>query len=239
MSETFIEGIYNYCDRWCERCTFTACCRVAETESEMTDEERDINNEAFWRRLAANFAEASIMLKEKAEEFGVELNIVSDEEFAEIQERGDEFIENQELTKLAENYRKETRKTLEEKDEWLIFSTLDDAARTEMLEIIQWYQYFISAKIRRGFHGILDFDGNPDEAELTDTQSDANGSIKIALIAAERSIMAWTALLSDENAARISPIISLLKTIQQIAEKKFPDARNFLRPGFDEIETVM
>lgn len=22
----FIEGIYNYCDRWCEKCSFTARC---------------------------------------------------------------------------------------------------------------------------------------------------------------------------------------------------------------------
>jgi len=49
--EKFVSGIHNYCDRWCERCTFTARCRVAETESEMTDEERDINNEAFLQNL--------------------------------------------------------------------------------------------------------------------------------------------------------------------------------------------
>ena len=28
----FISGIYNYCDRWCERCRFTAYCRVYDTE---------------------------------------------------------------------------------------------------------------------------------------------------------------------------------------------------------------
>jgi hypothetical protein len=30
--ERFISGIYNYCDRWCERCRFTAHCRVFATE---------------------------------------------------------------------------------------------------------------------------------------------------------------------------------------------------------------
>ncbi|HVE57390.1 MAG TPA: hypothetical protein VNB22_11225 [Pyrinomonadaceae bacterium] len=142
MSDKFVSGIHNYCDRWCERCTFTARCRVAEAES-------------------------------------------------------------------------------------------------GMLSIIYWYPFFISAKIQRGFHGFSDFDGNPDKEELNDSQSDTSGSIKIALIAVERSIMAWTALMTKENSANIKPHISLLEAIKQKAETKFPNARDFVRPGFDEVETVM
>jgi hypothetical protein len=128
---------------------------------------------------------------------------------------------------------------LEANDDWLIFSALDETAQEEMLSIIYWYQFFITAKVQRGFHGILDFDGKEDEEELNDSQSDANGSIKIALIAVERSIMAWTNLMTDENAQTIAPYISLLKTIKQKAETKFPNAQDFVRPGFDEIEIVM
>ena len=29
-----IPGIYNYCDRWCERCTFTSRCLTFLTEEE-------------------------------------------------------------------------------------------------------------------------------------------------------------------------------------------------------------
>ncbi len=205
----------------------------------MSDEERDIENEAFWRRIAANFAEASMMLKEMAKERGIDLNAVNSEKFAAHRAREKKLIKNEELTELAEKYWKDTRKTLEEKDDWLIFSALDEDAQTEMLEIIRWYQFFISAKIQRGFHGLLDFDGNTDEEALNDLQSDTNGSIKIALIAIERSVMAWTALMTDENAPTIKPHISLLENIKQKTETKFPKARDFIRPGFDEIETVM
>lgn len=131
--EKFISGIHNFCDRWCERCTFTARCRVAEMEAETTDEERDINNEAFWRRLAANFAEAKQMLQEVTEEHGIDLNAVSDEEFAEYRRREAEFIKNEDLTKLAEKYWKDVRQILENKDEWLIFSAADEDAQNEML----------------------------------------------------------------------------------------------------------
>ncbi|MDQ3087315.1 MAG: hypothetical protein M3Q78_01810, partial [Acidobacteriota bacterium] len=153
--------------------------------------------------------------------------------------REDEFIRNQDLTKLAEKYWKDARKTLEAKDDWLIFSPLDAQSENEMLSIIYWYQFFISAKIQRGLSGILDFDGNLEEAELTDTQSDANGSIKIALIAVERSGMAWTNLMTKENSATIKPLLVLLETVRRKAEEKFPHARDFIRPGFDELEMIM
>ena len=235
----FISGIHNYCDRWCERCNFTLRCRVFAAEQEMTGEERDINNEAFWKRLAANFADARQMLSEKAEEFGIDLNAVSDEEFAAVRGREDEFVGKDSLSILAGKYLKDAETVLEKKDDWLIFSAPDDDTKNEMLEIIYWYQMFIAAKIRRGLSGLLDVDGNFDENELSDPQSDANGSVKIALIAVERSIMAWTVLMSNENSPTIKPLLNLLETIKQTAEKKFPNAYNFVRPGFDEIETVM
>lgn len=235
----FIPGIFNYCDRWCEKCGFTARCRVFAAEQETTDEECDINNEAFWKRLAANFAEAEQILIEKADEFGIDLNAVSDEEFAAIREREDEFVENGILAKLSLKYLKDSKIVLENKDDWLIFSAPDDDTKNEMLEIIYWYQMFIAAKIRRGLSGLLDIDGNFDEDELNDSHSDANGSVKIALVAVERSIMAWTVLMTNENSPTIKPLVQLLETIKQKTEEKFPNAAGFVRPGFDEIESVM
>jgi len=138
------------------------------------------------------------MILEKAEELGIEFEPLNDEEFAPHRSSEDEFIKNQDLTKLAEKYWKDTRKTLKAKDEWLIFSLLAEEAQNAQLSIIYWYQFFISAKIQCGLHGVLDFDGNLDDEELTDTQSDATGSIKIALIAVERSIMAWTNLMTKK-----------------------------------------
>lgn len=234
-----IPAIHNYCDRWCERCAFTSRCRVFTTEQEATDEERDINNEAFWKRLVANFAGDRLMLIEKAEGFGIDLNAVNDEEFIVIRQREDEFIENDSLAKLAEKYLKDSKSVLEKSDDWLIFSAPDEDGKNEMVEIIYWYQMFIAAKIHRGLSGLLDPDGNFDENELSDPQSDANGTIKIALIAVTRSMMAWTFLMTEKNSQIIKPLIELLGTIKQTAENKIPNACHFVRPGFDEIENVM
>ena len=79
MAKRKIEGIYNYCDRWCERCTFTSRCAVYEDESEVPSEEMDIRNKAFWERLGKNFAKAQQMLKKAAESSGIDLDAVSAE----------------------------------------------------------------------------------------------------------------------------------------------------------------
>jgi hypothetical protein len=77
-----ISGVYNYCDRWCERCPLTSRCLVYATEQEDNDspQSRDINNEAFWRKLTAIFQETRELIVVWAGEAGVELNGSSDDD---------------------------------------------------------------------------------------------------------------------------------------------------------------
>src|ERR1041384_2018056 len=73
----FISGIYNYCDRWCERGPLTARCLLYATEEadrDLSDPEvHDINNEKFWKKLRSIFESTAEMLREWAEEAGVDL----------------------------------------------------------------------------------------------------------------------------------------------------------------------
>jgi len=59
-----ISGIYNYCDRWCERCPFTSRCLNFEMSEEKFDDpqSRDLNNEAFWEKLGETLHETLTML---------------------------------------------------------------------------------------------------------------------------------------------------------------------------------
>jgi hypothetical protein len=68
-SGKFIPGIYNYCDRWCERCTMTARClnftqEQAAKEDATDPETNDISNEKFWESLYLSF-QVTLELKEK------------------------------------------------------------------------------------------------------------------------------------------------------------------------------
>ncbi|HET6989713.1 MAG TPA: hypothetical protein VFJ43_00240, partial [Bacteroidia bacterium] len=52
-----IPGIYNYCDRWCERCTFTSRClnRELSNERERNLENLDVVNAEYWEVIGKSF----------------------------------------------------------------------------------------------------------------------------------------------------------------------------------------
>jgi hypothetical protein len=239
-TDDLIPSIHNYCDRWCERCAFTARCSAFAGEP-LTIDDENISKKAFVAQLEANFAETKEMLRQLTQDIGLDLSTLQDQEFAQYLQGEEDFVQSHPLTKLAENYRRKAEETLKNKDQWLIFSVLDKNIQNELLETIIWYQPFIQAKVQRGLSGIIDFDGSENLAELNNSQSDANGSIKVGLIAVERSIRAWTTLSTEENSVVIEPLIDLLKTIKKETGKKFIKAQDFMRPGFDEanIEMVM
>ena len=65
-----ISGIYNYCDRWCERCPLTSRCLVYATEQEDDNSfpRNDLRNEAFWQKLSVIFQETRELIVEWAKE---------------------------------------------------------------------------------------------------------------------------------------------------------------------------
>lgn len=79
----FIPGVYNYCDRWCERCAFTSRCMTYALSEETFDSpaSRDIRNKAFWDKLSGIFEATRKMMAEKAKELGIDLDAVDDAVF--------------------------------------------------------------------------------------------------------------------------------------------------------------
>ena len=74
QDKRIIRGIYNYCDRWCERCPFTSrCLNFATSEEDFSDPEtQDIRNEKFWKKMSESFQVTMQLLKEAAEEQGID-----------------------------------------------------------------------------------------------------------------------------------------------------------------------
>lgn len=205
-------------------------------EAEMFDDEQEFDSETLVRKLSNILADAKAMIIDKAEELGIDPTPISDEEFNGIQARQEKFIEAEEFAVLAHQYAKDGYPALASRAEWLGPSS---GEIEEAVSALYRYLFFIPVKIRGGVHALLDVDGFEDPEQLRDPQSDANGQIKIALIAIERSILDWTYLLDESNANRIRPLIRLLDRIKNGAEEKFPQAQDFIRPGFDEIDIVM
>jgi hypothetical protein len=78
----YVKGIYNYCDRWCERCPFTSRCLNCElVERKFGDlEEKDGLNEAFWQRFSEMLHETLELVCETARERGIDLDAIEADE---------------------------------------------------------------------------------------------------------------------------------------------------------------
>ncbi len=234
--ERFIPGIYNYCDRWCERCPQTShCLNFSISEEEFSDPEaQDIKNEAFWNKLSSILGETLELLRESAKKWGVELETLDSVDDMENMKAKREAAENHLLSRAAKRYAKIVEDWFTER-ETLFFETTAAAREgvdlEETIEVIRWYQYFISAKIIRAVRGKVE----EEEEGYDEFPRDSDGSAKIALIAIDRSIGAWAVIRHyvTDGVERVIDVIAFLDGMGQAVEKAFPRARSFIRPGFD------
>jgi len=261
----FISGIYNYCDRWCERCPFTSRCMVYATESaeSISDdpESHDLNNAKFWQKLEGIFRETHALILEWAEEMGVDLE--SAEAEAAIAERAQQREEAKEhpLSVSARHYAETVQQWF--KDEFAVeenvhddisgeaTSAEEDINVSDAVEVIRWYQFFIAAKTYRALMGLEDTgdedvsdididpfsDDDDEDVLLRAACHDSDGSAKIALIAIDRSSSAWRVMQNalPEKTESTVPILIELEKLRRGIEQIFPRARDFVRPGFDEV----
>ena len=253
-----IPFIHNYCDRWCERCCFTASCAVFEEEKNETAEQQGMKNKQFWDRITKNFENAQELLVQSALEHGIDLNAIPQKEWdaiGEEHERNQQKMKEDDLVKICQEYTKRSREFLQNEPVWkqkgdemieqeklgtIGIQELEDQLRLmkECREIIQWYNFFIQVKFMRAVSGLIE-DSRFEVDKENPYQIDYNGSAKIALIAVDRSQQAWTQLFTvipDQD--RVLPILSLLSQMERAANEKFPDAKKFIRPGFDELEKI-
>jgi hypothetical protein len=240
-----ISGIYNYCDRWCERCPLTSRCLVFATEQvdhNGSAESHDVNNEAFWQKLNSILVETQDLIGAWAREAGVDFTHVPEEE-VKPRKRKRQLVDNHSLARAGKKYANAASDWFREFDQAIEISDLraSDADRepAEQLEdareVLQWYQYQIAVKTMRALS--CRDDGWEDEPEMADFPKDSDGSAKVALIGIDRSMAAWRLLQLSlpERADSIVPLIVQLERLRQRVEKHFPEAREFVRPGFDEV----
>ncbi len=249
-----ISGVYNYCDRWCERCPLTARCLVFRTEQ--TRRRRrggmgrdDADNARFWDDVQLSFALALRMATRKARELGIDLDAPDALHDAAVEERRRRRLaarQGSALHRRAFAYARAVESVIERlrsrfaelEQAWRTLARLeagDPAAEAtavgDALEVVQWYRFFIDVKLQRAVAGRVDeaiegADGFP---------SDADGSAKVALIAIDRSLGAWAKLREHLPAAEdeILDVLVQLARLRAAVERGFSRARAFQRPGFD------
>lgn len=254
---SLVSGIYNYCDRWCERCAQTSRCllfkmeqsRVQRRGAARTRRSRDLHQEAFWDDLATSFELALRVIKREAKKHGIDLDspgALAGMEKDERERRQRAAREGSALHRGATAYWRAAKTLLRKLNPEL--AATERALNTQVrlgtgephavaaeihdaLEVVHWYLWMIDVKLQRAVAARVDRAADPGNL----TPGHANGSAKVALLAIDRSIAAWARLrqhLTGEADAILDLLVAL-ERLRRAAEREFPHARAFKRPGFD------
>jgi hypothetical protein len=224
-----IPGIYNYCDGRCPRCPFTERCLTYLDNQDLRS--ADEGDRSLGDTVGESLQRTMEMLAEVARREGVSLEATTDEALAPTADDLGKYRQDA-LAVRAREYAHLA---------WRIGRALaplaearGDAGLIEAVETIEWFSSMISAKLYRAICG---------QAEAWEpageTQSDCNGSAKVALIGIIESHEAWSVLMEAGRAAADgvpAKAVAILQELEAVVRKRFPLAMKFVRPGFDGAE---
>lgn len=239
-----IPGIHNYCDRWCSKCSFTDRCSSFSIEEELAKDELQ-SEDLLWTHLSVMLETSLEFLKSHAEGLGIELddpNVEIDQNFdSKLKIDNNPIIcEASGYSRLAKDWLDSNQTGLKNLDtllfekghEELFIEEFSDLTFKNLLEVITYYKDFISLKLNRALMQL----NEKSKSLLEMARYDSNGSAKIALIAIDRSIGAWAAILKrmPSREDELLLILAMLQKLRCSVEAEFPEARKFHRPGFDD-----
>jgi len=255
----WIPGIYQYCDRWCERCDFTSRCKSfalefgqPQEEAHMSAQEKkrhDRSSRQFSNELEEAFWTERDRYQEKEKDWNEALN---DQEW-DRQHPHNKALEQEvsahpvataawKYSALAERWLKINEELLSGKmiqlETKVKLAAGAQRAETEMelisdaLATIRWYEPQIWVKLMRALTGM--------NRETSPGPKDSDGSAKVALIGIDRSLAAWGQLqfLIPELTDDFITLLLALDRLRNKTEAAFPHARAFRRKGFDEEVTT-
>ena len=227
-----IDFISAYCDRWCDRCAYTARCSAyaCDVAAGMCGD--------FTQGL--ELALGSSAESEDADDPADDL----DDEDAGVFETAEElaaidrFVEDSHarvgaspITALAFAYTSGACGWLHAHREQL--SAVADPVLVEALAVAGYDATFVGAKLYRALCG-KDQARHERDADEDRIQNDWNGSAKVALISLERSEAAWRTIAQATDDALPETIAARAGELRRQVLEEFPDAPSFVRPGFDE-----
>jgi hypothetical protein len=252
-NERFISGLHHYCDRWCERCDFShRCLKFVLTEHLCGADAavRDGQTQTVFDALSRVLEEARRELEKSAGKLGMDL----DEDAV----RASIAVEKRLQRRAARTGARESKGALtyaHMTDEWFnnelkvplkhvrdmerrvkqgtlsVARAKGDLVRlNDCVEVIRWYQHLIYVKLCRAFSSRVEEEG------CRERHRDSDGSAKVALLSLDASILAWDGLreMFPEKTDTILEILVHLDRLRRAVAAKFPQARKFKRPGFDD-----
>lgn len=233
----FIPGIFNYCDRWCERCPMTDRCllfhqesirrRNPETELE-SSEELDLAVQNAQDDLNGALG----LIQQVTRERGIDLVEMEEDEDPLLKIDLNQFPIHRTSHRFAADCHRFLDRfcaLIQEERR----NTSDEGSLTEMVdgfEVLTWHHMQIPVKIDRALSGKLR------ARIMADAIQDSDGSAKVAYIGLAKSMdiltrsYQWATPLQDQ----IMPVLNLGYELAELLDQEFPGHKSFKRPGFDD-----
>ena len=245
----YINGIYNYCDRWCERCPLASeCGNYAPYFTGGAEEllKQDKNNRQFWNSVDGRASEVLAFAQKMAEVQGVD---VSDVEVIDTRKKFDLFqgeAKTNEVLRVGRKYEDQVDDWFDEAGEKYPlraedvsvselklapeapFENIDEI--NNMIEVVFRYQLQIYLKLSRAFF-------SKGKEELGEQEGeDSNGAARLIVEFIDRSLVGWHEFYNSftDDQASILPIMFTLLSIRNRLLKEFPTVMEFNRAGFDD-----
>lgn len=230
MDPDRIDLISIYCDGWCERCAYTARCAsfaFRQAFGMCGDVKEAIELvEGAAARVAPAPAAGSVLVEDPDLDDGEWLA-----EYCRRRTLREARVRSAPLMTLALALGRLSSGWLESDGDRIL--TVGDAVLREAVEVARRDAFLIPVKLARAARGR---DDHEQGERWTDdpVQNDWNGSAKLALISLERSEAAWRVIAQATGEATPATVAAQITDLRREAERCFPDARAFVRPGFDE-----
>jgi len=257
--QRFIAGIYNYCDRWCERCPHTDRCRVYRDTERAARRHRRRGRDPSDMGVALgdvgrSFEKVRRMLERQAKKEGWDLDELAkpspEDEAAERDLR--RHVRRHPLVREALSYTQaagellarlhdEFNETAEDAEKRSEFMDVDAEAGQlgevrRAVEVIGWDHVLISAKVRRAVRSRREGRDETD-ADFAEAEGhDAAGSAFVARNCLRRSqaalmtVYEWDEKFRDEAIG----LLASAEKIQRGLERQIPGCVTFVWPPEEE-----
>jgi hypothetical protein len=231
-----IPGIYNYCDRRCDRCAFTSrCFHYLETCRAISAEHQE--RLSIGRVIARSLECSRDLLQSVGRRLGVDLiDRLGEAAGADAAQLAEDTMDRRDSGPMADPLLRIARKYAA--TTWPIVRALrpvlqlrGEAALLEAMATLEAFSAGISAKV---FRAVWNRSGV--DAGGSQIQNDANGSAKIARLMIGEARLAWRTLMDPGQATGDgipARLVGLLDELDAGLAARFPNAMEFVRPGFD------